>query len=453
MPKFKMNYNRDINKYLKTTIFHPNNENAVDQPSFRGFMQREIPEDLLTEEMKDSEQTSLYVDGDGFSGFHNIVKNLRKDNLTEHLNDKELEKRFWHLFCDVYLHKNQYSDSKVLSSRINTFISEICQPFKIYEVLIPLLNAQFSKMPIQIWDSTILIANEANLNALNVQRNGMFSESINKEFLDRPVISVVVEGNNESLVMGRARSKSALALKILQTYLKQHIGIRDENLLIVLSEFALRRQKDNSSDWRLAWKGKRKSLGITVGDNLYNYIDKASNHYNFIINFNSDLRFRIERAIYWAGWSIEEEIIDHKLIYLCTALEALLTSIDDSRKGETLTYRMVAINHLMEGSFPDPFQLMYFYKLRSRVAHGSALFESTYSDYSALNYIFRKTLFNLLNLAEKLNIKTYSDFVREMDKIDNINIIKSYFTKSNGSWSSSILKILDEKLANNNSNS
>ena len=82
-----MNYAREIKKYLKREILiSPASGN--EQNFFQyGFMQKRIPEEFITEDLKKSGKINLTLDGKGFLEFKKIIKNLRNDKLTEHLKD------------------------------------------------------------------------------------------------------------------------------------------------------------------------------------------------------------------------------------------------------------------------------------------------------------------------------------------------------------------------------
>ena len=266
------------------------------------------------------------------------------------------------------------------------------------------------------------------------------------KFKDNTVIRVVVEGNNSSLVIERARDKAKLVLKAVKAYLNDHMSIHDPNLLFDLSAFALIK-KVEVQGWHWSWKRKREPFKLTIGDHDKKYLDRAENNYQISRNFDSKLRARYERAAYWMGMSIEEEEFDKKIISLCIALESLLVSKNDKRKGEVIAYRMLIVNHLVEGSFPEPFGVMAFYELRSEVVHGSSLFEATYSDYSKLHYTTRKTLFNFIIIAEKNGVKKYDDFLKVVESTENIELMKSYFGKFKGEWPKAIISELHERLS------
>ena len=99
---------------------------------------------------------------------------------------------------------------------------------------------------------------------------------------------------------------------------------------------------------------------------------------------NPQIKTIVDRTIYWIGKAIEETEYDQKIIALCTAMEVLLTTRSDRRKGEAIAYRMILINLSLEKKFSNPFQILRIYELRSKIIHGSSLLTTTESEY----YIF-----------------------------------------------------------------
>ena len=350
------------------------------------------------------------------------------------------------MLCDVYLNKVKYKDVKSINIKVNDFVKQICRPLKDYEVIFGVLNLRVKKYPMQVWDAIIDKLSAEDLVSMQLNWGGEVKSRILKEFVEYSVITVAMRGNNSGFIVERAREKAGFVLKALQTYLRASSGTRDENVLFEITEFSLLREK-GSEKWYWNWRAKRRPFGISISDCDNPAIKKINDQFKVFSNLTTDFRSRIERAIYWVGASIQEEIFDHKLIYLCTALETLLTNKDDKRKGEVITYRMVLLNHLVEGHFPEPFQLMWFYELRSRIVHGSALGEVTDSDYSTLCYITNETLFNFISLLEKFGTKDYNNFITKFESSENLVIIENYFKKFKGKWPESILELISGKSA------
>jgi hypothetical protein len=67
---------------------------------------------------------------------------------------------------------------------------------------------------------------------------------------------------------------------------------------------------------------------------LVEHVGEANKDFLLIRKFPPNLKDLIERTLHWIGLSISEVDPDIKISFLCTALETLLTTKDDKRKGE-----------------------------------------------------------------------------------------------------------------------
>ena len=110
------------------------------------------------------------------------------------------------------------------------------------------------------------------------------------------------------------------------------------------------------------------------------------------------LRDALFRSIEWIGTSITRESYDHKVVDLCTALEAALTTIDDGKKGEAIALRSMLLSMAVDEPFFDPRELYVLYKLRSRVVHGAALGECGENDYIKLRQMAERVVLNIIKL-------------------------------------------------------
>ncbi len=438
-----MNHLRELKKYFKGILLVKKNKTQELSP-LAGIMIREIPQEFRDKAIEHYKASFLTLDGKELNGFKSILKKLRKDIATEYLKDKELEKKVWFLFCDIFINKDKYDCKEVFEKRLKDFLTEICKPLKSYEISFCIIHLQLNS-PISIWGTEIKKLLEDDFKNIKINPKDLMGAKVVSEFKGKAVIQIPMSGNNENLAIERARERAELVLKAVQTYLSDHMSIRDENLLFKISEFALIRDIQTQK-WSWNWKAKRKPYGLKIGGTDRDFIDKAESHYKIAKQCDKKLLSIYERAVYWTARSIEEEDLDTKIIYLCIALEALLASKDDKRKGEVIAYRMVLINHLIDGNFPDPFKIMWFYEIRSKVVHGATLFGATNSDCLTLQYMVRKTLFNFVALTEKYKVKMYKKFIKAVETPENLNLICNHFKLFKGKWPDSIIEILEEKL-------
>ena len=94
--------------------------------------------------------------------------------------------------------------------------------------------------------------------------------------------------------------------------------------------------------------------------------------------------------------SITRESYDHKIVDLCTALEAVLTTKSDGRKGEAIAFRTMLLSIAIDEPFPYPRDAYRLYDLRSQVVHGAALGACGENDYLQLRLIAQKAALNAI---------------------------------------------------------
>ena len=113
-------------------------------------------------------------------------------------------------------------------------------------------------------------------------------------------------------------------------------------------------------------------------------------------------RFRdaLLRSIEWIGVSITRQYRDHQVVDLCTALEAVLTTIDDGRKGEAIALRSMLLSVALDRPFTDPQEVYILYELRSRIVHGADLGVCGENDYIKLRSLAERVLMGVLELYE-----------------------------------------------------
>ncbi len=111
-----------------------------------------------------------------------------------------------------------------------------------------------------------------------------------------------------------------------------------------------------------------------------------------------DIRDSLLRSIEWIGTSITREIYDHKIIDLCTALEAVLTTVKDQQKSGAIALRSMLLSMALGDGFLHPSKLRPLYRLRNEVVHGSDLGICTEDDYHRLRNRAKDVVLNIIKL-------------------------------------------------------
>ena len=435
-----MNYERTLIKFLKRVVLE-GKPRDTSFSSFSAILSGPVPEELLP--LK-AEHRQLIITGQKCLDFYSVLNELRKDISTEYLRDKELHQRLWCLLCEIELNKDLYKKNlKLVNAKASYFLSELCQPIDEFEVMFKIQNFDIAESPISLWDCSLCKFDAEQLSSWGLKSSGLHAGIFN-EFVNQTLVIVNESGNNQSLVIERAREKAVIRLKALQIALSDSHILHDENLLFEYSGYAASRKTNDPSSTTWIWKRKREPISLRYGEKLENCLEKANQHLSFVQSFRPGIKDRIEKAIYWIGRSIDEAEPDQKVIALCSAMEALLTVVDDEKKGEAIAYRMVLLNSLLEEAFLDPSRILWIYELRCKVIHGSSRGEATMAEYYTMLLCARETLYNFVRFVNKEKVEEISRFIAKLESSEKVKSVLEWLEKRKGEKAKAIRSALEK---------
>ena len=172
----------------------------------------------------------------------------------------------------------------------------------------------------------------------------------------------------------------------------------------------------------LMYKGERKI------DHYHREILKCLRIWQNIIErtIQGRLRDALLLSLYRYIACIAHEEYDHKIVDLCTALESVLTTKNDPRKGEAIALRRMLLSMALGKKVPHPTKLYELYEKRSDVVHGSKLGECGEGDYRTLRTITETVILAILDLQGKNpNITRPSYLIEHLESPDRLE--KAYF--------------------------
>lgn len=378
--------------------------------------------------------------------YRQVLSLLRKELSLEFLKDRELDEELWHLTCEIILLRPSFSNFNAVKKRIRQFTFDIVKPIIEYEVLIPILYIDVRDKIIQIGDSIIKSFDETKLIEWGITKESGSPYTFQR-FLNKSCFIIREKGNNEHLACNRAREKAYFLMKLLQVALTSSRVLHDVELLYKLgSEVAIREvnQPDNVGfDWIRGFTPIRREIDDKLESDVNSFFEKVS---STIFDGDPDLKKSFRTAITWIGRSVEEEDLDIKIIYLSTALESILTSRSDDKKGETIAYRMLLLNTYLEDSFVHPSRVLYIYELRSEIVHGSKLAVSTMDDYLTMRHIARATIENAILAIKKMGVNRKSDFHNLLDKNEKaVELVLNWLREQGDSRSNTIGDYMEKK--------
>jgi Apea-like HEPN len=397
------------------------------------------------------QERNMKFSGDEKNLYDKSFFELRKDKRTEYLDDRELNDRFWQLVSDVIEENVKFRKPLELKKKIEEFLNDLLKPIMKYKVLFKINNLDTKIEEIVFWDCTLAWYEKQNLFdwGFTEDRNICFDY---KRFENCNLIIIDEEGNNTSEIVKRARIKANKKIRILQTYLKLDYTQDIQLLFEVSQEYAVRSEMDN----KLVSGGFDHRTSPLIYDSptfLAKASEKANADYALIKDFPPKIKDQLERTLYWIGLSISESEIDLKITFLCSALETLLTTKNDNRKGEKIAYRGYLLSKEVDpdGFYRQPHMILRIYELRSIIVHGSDFGITIEKDYlNSLRFV-KHTFSNFIKFTKEHRLtkqsKIYKTLLESKHIIPLMSWLDNYFDDKS---SKSILESIKEDLFKNN---
>ena len=376
--------------------------------------------------------------------YHNSLEKLRKDSQTEYLKDNELKNKLDILILEVWQNETERRNENFLVNKIKEFLEKICKPLEEYEIIFKIDNLKIKRETI-FWDFII-----SNLTKEELIEKG-FDESENggiykiSDFENKTLIFVKEVGNNNSLIVKRARKRANFAVKLLQSYLSEMYFVRNEQLLFSLStDYTIRKISNKKALG--GWHRDFSPLVFDYEDAFAKFTNKANEDYELIISLTPDIKNAIERAYYWVGKSISEFDFDIKIALLFSALESILTTINDGMKGQRIAYRIALLNTSFDTSYTHPSDILEMYKMRSDIIHGSKIDVTSTNEYNKLLLIVREVLSFYIKFSKINSVKKPLDIINLLIKSDESKALHKWLINFSDKNSQEVAKYLLEDI-------
>lgn len=173
-------------------------------------------------------------------------------------------------------------------------------------------------------------------------------------------------------------------MDIIRIFLSSDLRTHDNNLLFNLSGHYCKKTSDSEKfsvsfsrtlqyQKGFSWKISKEHYEKSNLANLFRY------------PINKKITSNIERSFHWFSLAIIETDYPSKIIKLFTALESILTTIDEKRKAEHIIFRMAFFNYYFEKQFPSPSKIKELYELRSQAVHGSKINGPKFKESTIIN--------------------------------------------------------------------
>ena len=310
--------------------------------------------------------------------------------------------------------EDKFKNQSELNNKIKQFLENIIKPLKEYEVLFKIHNMDAELEEVSFWDCKITRYDKAALINWGFQEEKFYLLKVNN-FENQNLILVTEKGNNTSEVIKRAKIKANKRIRTLQTYLKEGY-IHDFQLRFELSKEYAIKEIERAKIVVTGFNRENSPLSYDYPKSIIENAQKANKDYLLIKKFSPPIQDLLERTLYWIGLSISEIETDLKIAFLCTALETLLTTKDDKRKGEKIAYRgyLLLGEVKSDGFYLQPHEALRVYELRSTIIHGSKFGITTDKDYWSMLKFTQQTFSNFINFANKHNLGKQSKIYKKL---------------------------------------
>ena len=263
------------------------------------------------------------------------LRSLQDDSAVEHLTRHELGEVLDILVQDLISNKEQFKRSLERRQRVSKFVSEISKPHEKYEVAFVIEWVKFPIDPVIIGGVEFReFTHQIAIDWGYETTSDLFKEMING-IIGQPVGIVTVYAGTFEKAAERAQTllESALnALRVICIGSAKLVPTWDEQLLQRRGRGrVIRKIEPNTGAMSIGGERTRNPMVMDFTGDLVDSTKEFTKSLSPLYNGSVPERFRsaILRGLEWIGMSVTREIYDHKIVDLCTAMEAMLSTIDD----------------------------------------------------------------------------------------------------------------------------
>lgn len=330
----------------------------------------------IPERMRDDagESEWLTLDGEDYWLYRNALVLLNEEPNLEHIAEQDIEPELWDFCCEAFVKRDEYRNHTKMASRVAELLAKLKKPWKDFEILAVISHLNVTADELVIGDVR-LCPLTAQFVAEWGLRDGPYLERMAAEITGKTAAVTREKAGSSQRAAERAKNKIDDALSTLRFALSGAIRARipDNQMLFRREELLAVKPVDGdtppSTSWELGYRPMGVEVPIGLAETLREYLAPLEAVTSGDIS--KRLASRIRRAIHWIGTSATRESHDDKVIDLCTALETLITTKDDKRKGQAIALRSMLLPTCLGGGFLDPTMAFRLYDVRSQIIHGS----------------------------------------------------------------------------------
>jgi len=364
----------------------------------------------------------LTITGQECIQYHKCLKSLGAEISLEQSSEREVDRELWYFVCEVFLDTDSTKAKANVRKRIASLQARIQKPVELYEVLVPIDgHLRLNEHDFELAGTRVFEMHDKEATNWGIRKEKPTDRMLYDAVVDKAVALLTEKGSDPWKAVDRAREKlrtvlNTLRLSLLIDHDPRVIGwkIHDIQMLFKLGEATGVKKAGSTGPVLPGWRLGFRSVELKVDDIISKQLSQSAEFLECLFNENEmpgRLRDRLLRAVEWIGGSVTRESVDDKVIDVCTALETLLTTQDDGRKGEAIALRMTMLYLSLKEPFFDPLQLLDLYNKRSEVIHGSKRKICTESDYTTGRWIAIDVFQKALAFIKKNSITKHIAFI------------------------------------------
>lgn len=422
---------KEIRKALQSIIQEPPSK---DNFAFRSFS---IPEKMITEEFKSKGFTAIRMHGRECYLFDFIIQEMLEIPNLEYLNKKEIEEKLGILICELTLAGNKYKDKRQLETKIYSFIDDLLKPFVEYEVFVGLSNLSLKTNPVILGDVQLHGMSDELISEMNDGFKWKIPiDDLKTKF--KVFAKILENGNNIERVNYRARQRILEKLTLAKISVQDEQFLHNDRIDVKLSELTI--FKNNSTHPNYFWNWRRHDQPREIHFGKDEQVSRFEELNQGLTTIERIFAEKIRIALHWIDLAYREENYEIKQIFLCTALESILSSRSDRMKGAILAIRVFVVATHFGGTFLPSDKFYRIYERRSLLVHGSEKYTNAKETYTSLLLETQNTIRFILRICKQYNIKKQNDLFVKLMELPSWSVVVNHLKKFSNETNLKILK-------------
>ncbi len=418
--KFNDGTTRELTELARMIIENKGKDSPKDWAI--AFKYGTVPDSIKNDEPHDG-NLSLSITGQECIQYHKCLQSLVAEISLELSSESEIDNELWYFVCEIFFDTDTTKAN--IKKRIASLQARTQKPVELYEILVPIEGRlRLNDHGFELAGTQVFEMHDKEATDWGIRKDKAMDKMLYDAVIDKPVALLTEKGSDPWKAAGRARERLRTALNTLRLYLlidhePRVVGwkIHDIQMLFKLGESTGVKKAGTTGPVLPGFRLGFRSVELTVDDIISKQLSQSAGFLECLFIENgmpSGIRDRLLRAVEWIGESVTRESDDDKVIDLCTALETLLTTQGDGRKGEVISLRMMMLYLSLNEPFFDPLQLLVLYNKRSEVIHGSKRKICTESDYSTGRLIAIDVFQKTVAFIKKNNITKHIALIRSL---------------------------------------